>query len=279
MCDTHYVDERFWLRRLIMQAYGKWIQDTLGFYLFLGRLGRLPVLGPVVRFCAGLYGRYLHGGRVITTKECLETIKHARQIAVVDCACREKYNRCGSPRKTCLVINTGAEIFTGLKDGEFIPPGKAAEIIDDCNRHGLIHSITHCMAPNVYAICNCCTCCCVPYTLRTVYGIKHALAEGGRVAVIDPAKCGICNKCKEVCPEKAIRPDHGIVETSRCIGCGLCLDRCPRDAIQMSERKEIHQPAVPGPVEKVLMYTAFICVILPMAVLFKLFHAQNCKQK
>ncbi len=73
---------------------------------------------------------------------------------------------------------------------------------------------------------------------------QETLTAGGRVAVVDPAKCTGCLTCVRICPfgVPVIKPDlagvGGImgtayVETAVCQGCGVCVSECPARAIQL----------------------------------------------
>lgn len=270
MCETHSVDDTFWLRKVLMRVYGKWIDDTLGFYLALGKMSKLPAVGGVIRFFARQYGRYYHGGRAATVEECLDIINSASQISVMDCACRVLNGKCDSPIKTCITVNTSAEVFTSLKDGISVSKQEAAEVVVDSYKKGLIRAIHHCIAPNTYALCNCCTCCCVPYRLRMEYDIETAMENGNMAAVIDRDKCEDCGNCVRACPQKALDPKTGFVDADLCLGCGLCTSACPAGALEMVLRENLSEKIKPGQTEKFLMYTAFIMVILPIAFGFKL---------
>lgn len=277
MCETHSVDDTFWLRKVLMRVYGKWIDDTLEFYLALGKMSKVPVVGVVVRFFARQYGRYYHGGRAATVEECLDIINSAFRISVMDCACRVLNGKCDSPIKACITVNTSADVFTSLKDGINISKEEAAEVVIDSYKKGLIRAIHHCMAPNTYALCNCCTCCCVPYRLRAEYGIETAVDNGNMVAVIDRNICKECGHCLKVCPQNALDPKTGTVNVGLCLGCGLCTAACSFGAVEMVLRENLSEIVRPGRTEKFLMYSAFITVILPIAFGFKLINNfKNC---
>ncbi|MFV2041268.1 MAG: hydrogenase iron-sulfur subunit, partial [Candidatus Hydrothermarchaeales archaeon] len=60
---------------------------------------------------------------------------------------------------------------------------------------------------------------------------------------IDISKCVDCEKCIEICPEKAIsRPDNSIfsayIISDKCTGCGECQTVCPTDAIQIESETD-----------------------------------------
>lgn len=270
MCEGHAADDKSAISKLMLRVYTRWVDDTLDFYLFLGRMGKVPLIGGVIRFFAGQYGKYLHGGRVATVEECLLIIAGAKRFTVADCACRKKFGKCEKPLKTCLGIDTGAEVFEEVKNERFITREEAVEVIKKSYDQGLIRSVTHCVTPNLYVICNCCTCCCVPYRLRSEFGIENAVEKGNLVARLDSSRCRRCFKCVESCPEKAIFPDDGSVDTRKCLGCGLCLRSCEHRALTMVLRVGPTALAIPGTVKVILMYAAFFLVVLPLAVTFKL---------
>jgi len=62
--------------------------------------------------------------------------------------------------------------------------------------------------------------------------------RGGRVAVIDPARCDGCGDCRRLCRFAAISSVGAAfrVEPAACEGCGVCVDHCPAGAIDFPER-------------------------------------------
>ena len=73
---------------------------------------------------------------------------------------------------------------------------------------------------------------------------QETLTAGGRVAVVDPAKCTACLTCVRVCPFHVpqIVPDltgvgsimgAAYIEAAICQGCGSCAAECPARAIQL----------------------------------------------
>jgi formate dehydrogenase (NADP+) beta subunit len=103
--------------------------------------------------------------------------------------------------------------------------------------------------------------------VEAVYGEAEAVTQAQRClachiqTIYDPAKCVLCNRCVDVCPESCLKlvpieqvgfePDHleqakrqagvdgtGLLsvmlkDDERCIRCGLCAVRCPTDAMTM----------------------------------------------
>jgi heterodisulfide reductase subunit A-like polyferredoxin len=73
---------------------------------------------------------------------------------------------------------------------------------------------------------------------------QEALSAGGRVAVVDAAKCTACLTCVRICPfnvpqiKAELRGVGGIqgaayIEAAVCQGCGTCVAECPARAIQL----------------------------------------------
>jgi ferredoxin len=93
-----------------------------------------------------------------------------------------------------------------------------------------------------YAICNCCTCCCIGIQAINEHHIPMA-ASSGYLSDIDKTICTGCAECNKACPFSAIKVD-AIAEIDReiCLGCGVCVGRCPEGAIQMIRDKSKGQP-------------------------------------
>ncbi len=70
--------------------------------------------------------------------------------------------------------------------------------------------------------------------LHPVLG-AHREFFGGKTAVIDPALCTRCGRCREVCRFAAI-PESFKVQEFSCEGCALCARVCPAGAVQLKER-------------------------------------------
>jgi len=70
---------------------------------------------------------------------------------------------------------------------------------------------------------------------------KEEMYVGGRVAVVDPAKCSVCLTCVRTCPfgvPKIVTPGHSVaraayIDPAACQGCGACVAECPSKAIQL----------------------------------------------
>ncbi len=70
---------------------------------------------------------------------------------------------------------------------------------------------------------------------------KETLTVGGRVAVVDPARCAVCLTCVRTCPYEVpvvVTPTQSVrraayIDPAKCQGCGACVAECPSKAIQL----------------------------------------------
>ncbi|KXA96162.1 hypothetical protein AKJ38_03785 [candidate division MSBL1 archaeon SCGC-AAA259I14] len=72
-----------------LEFYGNNTKPLLLFYITLGLMTKLPLLGVVVRRFAEWYGENEYGAYVLSEEEALETVEESSSIAVGKCACRE----------------------------------------------------------------------------------------------------------------------------------------------------------------------------------------------
>ena len=61
---------------------------------------------------------------------------------------------------------------------------------------------------------------------------------GGRIAIVDAARCIACGRCAEVCRFDAVVPgDTYSVDPIACEGCAACFYECPADVISMQPQR------------------------------------------
>ena len=158
--------------------YGRYQRQFLKLYIYLARLTRIPVLGRLVRWVANSYGRNRHGGYFITLEEAEQIIDASNNVALGPCGCRQVFHNCSHPIMTEIVVGTGREVYSKIKNKGFrqVSKEEAKEVMQQCHSKGMMHTVMQYQGL-FYAICNCCSCCCVPTRLKINYGIEFALVR------------------------------------------------------------------------------------------------------
>jgi len=146
--------------------------------MFFAGWTRLPWLGRLGRRIANAYGRNLHRAYLLTPAEAEEFVAIAEGTAVAACACRKTFHKCDHPVDNEILLGPSRHVFQEAMPGDVqeITGEKAKEILRDSQRRGLILTIVKCRE-DFYAICSCCSCCCVPLRLSKQYGIGEVLVR------------------------------------------------------------------------------------------------------
>jgi ferredoxin len=173
-------------------------------------------------------------------------LKNPQNIVAYECACRaQKKDPCG-PTDVCLVIGEPfsdlVRMFQPFRSRR-ITPDEALQIMQEEDDRGHIHTawFKTAMLDRFYAICNCCSCCCLGMKLRNELGMKNLLPSGHRAKIGED--CVGCGKCGENCQFDAIEilefSDNGkkrkkaSVIVEKCFGCGVCETKCEKEAISL----------------------------------------------
>jgi len=116
---------------------------------------------------------------------------------------------------------------------------ETAEILRKADEYGLIHLSLYQPDNEIYALCNCCPCCCHDLQLMKVYDRRDLVVRSEYVAMTDAESCTDCGKCVERCIFDARTFNDGRMEFNpgSCLGCGLCVTVCPVSAIEMTRRE------------------------------------------
>jgi hypothetical protein len=146
--------------------------------MFFAGCTRIPLLGRLVRKIANAYGRSQHRAYLLTPAEAEELLTIAPGVAAAPCDCRKIYRKCSHPLDNEILLAPSGHFLqeTMPHGAQEITREKAIEILRDNQRQGLILSILKCRE-DFYAICSCCSCCCVPLRLSRRYGIGEALVR------------------------------------------------------------------------------------------------------
>ena len=161
-----------------LRLYSRYRELFLKYYIFQCKWTRIPLIGRLVRAVANAYGRNMEGAYLLTPDEAEEIVDSAEGVAVGPCTCRAVFRNCDNPIDSEILLGPTRHIFMEHMphDSHEITKQEARDILRDCHRRGLIHTIIKCRE-DYYAICNCCSCCCVPLRLNKKYGIGNAITR------------------------------------------------------------------------------------------------------
>ncbi len=151
---------------------------TLRFYMFFAAWIRIPLLGQLVVKMANAYGRSQHRAYLLNPSEAKELVTLAGGLASTSCTCRTVYNKCKHPKDNEILLAASKHVLEEIMphDAQEISLEKAVEILQDSQRRGLVLTVIKCRG-DFYAICSCCSCCCVPLRLSRHYEIGEALVK------------------------------------------------------------------------------------------------------
>jgi len=152
--------------------------SLLRLYIFFAALTRIPLAGRLVRWLANAYGRDMHRVYLLNPAEALELVNAANGLALGVCDCRRVFRNCDNPIYAEILLGPTRHIMLEAmpEDAREISREEAALVLDENHRRGLIFTIAKCRG-DFYAICSCCSCCCVPLRLSRQYGIGEAMAR------------------------------------------------------------------------------------------------------
>jgi hypothetical protein len=152
--------------------------SILRFYMFFAALTRVPLLGRLARKISNAYGRSQHHAYLLSPPEAEEVVAMAGGVAAAPCTCRALYRKCSHPRDNEILLAPSRHILleTLPHEAQEISREKALETLRESQKRGLILTMLKCRG-DYYAICSCCSCCCVPLRLSKQYGIGEALVR------------------------------------------------------------------------------------------------------
>jgi ferredoxin len=160
-------------------------------------------------------------------------------LAVIRCPCREtKGEGSCSPREVCMIVGEPFVDFVvqhGTNGARYISREDGMDILREARGRGWVHTawFKDAMAGRFYAICNCCSCCCIPMGFMKKTGnISRFVTSSGYVASLNEMACAGCGGCEEICSFGAMSDDTGtvVIDTEKCFGCGVCANLCPNGA-------------------------------------------------
>jgi hypothetical protein len=168
-------------------------------------------------------------------------------IVVYECPCRQTRSNPCSPTLVCMVIGQPFADFIAEHNpasSRRIDRDEALALLRSEHERGHIHAayFKDVMLNRLFAICNCCRCCCGGIEAMVEHGVPM-LSASGYVAQVDASRCASCGACVPVCPFGAIGMDGGArVSLDVCMGCGVCTSRCPNGALTLERDKRKGTP-------------------------------------
>jgi hypothetical protein len=161
-----------------LKFYGKNRQLTLHLYMFFAGWTRIPLLGRLVRYVIDAYADNMHRAFLLSPQEARELVAIAGSVAAGPCDCRSVFKNCDNPTDNEILLGPTRHILMEAmpEKSREITVAEAEKTLEDSHKRGLIHTIIKCRG-DFYAICNCCSCCCVPLRLSKQYGIGKVLVR------------------------------------------------------------------------------------------------------
>ncbi len=190
---------------------------------------------------------------VVPYDDAREIIKTKDRLAVAKCICRVQQGllgqACGKPVEVCIMAGSHADYYVEKGMGRWITPEEALEILDDCEKAGLVPQPFN--AQNPGGMCNCCGDCCGMLRMLNRHPKPVDIVISNYFAEVDPDLCVACEVCLDRCQMNAIAiGDNEVAQINldRCIGCGLCVSTCATQAMKLrakskEERREPPQNA------------------------------------
>jgi len=161
-------------------------------------------------------------------------------LAVFDCPCRMRAQRCDRPTFNCFEFGKYAEFNLNQSSSlKVVSIEEAIAISDEAEIGGLLKSGAISMN-NGGVLCNCCECCCNVMGAAIRSGKAHLLRTPSRYrARVDEELCNGCQVCVDRCFFDAIEmkkvPGSKKMKASvieeKCMGCGLCVIGCEQKAL------------------------------------------------
>ena len=169
------------------------------------------------------------------------------EIAVTECACRNARKSSCQPSQVCMIMGQPFVDFVLEHSPEKtrkINQEEALELLEAEHKRGHVHSVwfKDASIDRLWAICNCCKCCCAGVQFVNNNGIP-IMCSSGYVAIVDTKVCNNCGACSRACTFDAITQteDSARVLWDNCLGCGVCIDKCKTGALTLvaDEKKGI----------------------------------------
>lgn len=169
-------------------------------------------------------------------------LKGPPSVTLIDCPCRAAREAPCQPLDVCMIVGEGS--FTlehHPQRSRRITQREALDVLQAEHERGHVHAayFKDACDGRLFAICNCCACCCGGLEAMVSYGVPM-VASSGYVAQVDELACIACGDCETACPFHAVRLEEtSVVTWEKCMGCGVCEGLCQTGAMTLvlDERK------------------------------------------
>ncbi len=177
---------------------------------------------------------------VMPTQQAISILTQANSFALTACSCRTHY-QCDKPKEVCFLLNDVADKAIEKNEARKVDEKEAIQVLKHAGEAGLVHLSLYQPGQEVFALCNCCSCCCHDLQLLIKYKRTELVVHSEFIASTNETLCIDCGLCTENCPFKARDlTDSGLVfDPECCYGCGVCVPMCPENAIKMKRRHNL----------------------------------------
>ena len=172
---------------------------------------------------------------IIPPDKAREVVERARQVHLLDCACRVR-QQAYPPEWTNICLHFEGAPEEELAKGRPITTEEALAILKLAAERRLVSQLFFREATlQVTELCSCCDCCCAPIRRLVQEGNYAGELRSGYVAVTDAARCIACELCLDSCFFEARRVEGGelVLVDERCFGCDRCVESCPEGAVSL----------------------------------------------
>jgi electron transport complex protein RnfB len=202
-----------------------------------------------------------------------QMVENSKSWGVRECVCKKHQglldNPCNYGISKCIQLHPRKErVFEDSEITETITKDEALRILKEAEEAGLIHSSMNTQKDHLY-ICNCCSCCCLPFRGLTKWEQPHAFVRSNYQASVNTELCNGCETCLDRCQFEALNVSEEVcvVNTERCIGCGVCTIGCPDEALTLVARDPGERETPPESVMEWGMSKAFVRGVDPSELL------------
>lgn len=181
--------------------------------------------------------------QIVPYRTCKDIIlRNPDEILVCKCVCRNTSPVHCYPDEVCMII--GEPYVSFILDHQpdlcrRVTAEEAVEILRQTDEAGCLHAafFKDIARGRFYAICNCCSCCCVALQCHRFHGVPFFGHSGLEPAFSDA--CSGCGRCVGACLFEALTPGGKgkppVLDREACMGCGACRTACPEGAVTLVE--------------------------------------------